>query len=61
MITFQAKRAGTASVRVERPKALGPGLQDLQPVTAQGAKVQVAAPTDAGAPAPAEPNEGPHA
>ena len=57
VITFQAKRAGAATVRLERPKALGPALEDLQPVTASNAKVRVA-PADAGA---AAATEGPHA
>ncbi|HEV8240268.1 MAG TPA: secretin N-terminal domain-containing protein [Thermoanaerobaculia bacterium] len=61
VITFQAKREGTATVRLARPKALGPALEDLQPVTTTTAKVQVA-PAEAGADAHAPAaQEGPHA
>src|SRR6185503_1524879 len=49
VITFEAKKAGTANVRLDRPKALGPGLENLQPVTASNAKVIVTAPEAADA------------
>jgi len=61
VITFHAKRAGAATIRLDKPKALGPALEDLQPVTASNAKVQVA-PAEPAADAHAgAPQEGPHA
>jgi general secretion pathway protein D len=60
-ITFAAKKTGTANVRLERPKALGPALEDLQPVTASNAKVQVTAPPADDAEDLASVDKGPHA
>ncbi|HET9768216.1 MAG TPA: secretin N-terminal domain-containing protein [Thermoanaerobaculia bacterium] len=61
VITFVAKRAGAATVRLDHPKALGPALDALQPVTATNAKVQVA-PAEPGADARTSAiEEGPHA
>lgn len=60
VITFQAKKAGSATIRLERPKALGPALEDLQPVTATNAKVQVA-PGEAPDARTGALQEGPHA
>ena len=61
VITFVAKRAGAATVRLDHPKALGPALDALLPVTATNAKVQVA-PAEAGAdPRASAIEEGPHA
>ncbi len=44
VITFEALRAGATAVRFEGPKALGPALENLSPVSAQGAEVRVTQP-----------------
>jgi hypothetical protein len=58
VITFTTKKPGDSQVRLERPKAMGPALENLLPVTAQNAKVRVV-------PAESEErissSEGPHA
>jgi len=58
VITFATKKPGDSQVRLERPKAMGPALQNLVPVTAQNAKVRVA---PAEAEQPVSSSEGPHA
>jgi hypothetical protein len=59
VITFEARKSGTSAVRLDRPKALGPALEALQPISAQGAQVRVVQPPD---PDPEQPREeGPHA
>ncbi len=64
VVTFQAKKTGTATVRLAKPKALGPALENLVPITATNAKVQVTAADAADAEdaqAVASVDKGPHA
>jgi general secretion pathway protein D len=41
VLTLQAKRGGQASLAFERPKALGPALEELAPVRGEGAALRV--------------------
>jgi hypothetical protein len=64
VVTFQAKKTGVATVRLAKPKALGPALENLVPITATTAKVQVTAGDAADAEdaqAVASVDKGPHA
>ena len=60
VITFEARKSGSSGIRLERPKALGPALEELQPVAAQGAQVRVVLPVPPG-PDARRREEGPHA
>ena len=44
VISFQAKAAGRANIAFEKPKALGPALEEIAPVRSEGARLRVRAP-----------------
>ena len=43
LVTFKAKAAGTTTIRLQQPKAMGPALEALTPVAASTAKVRITA------------------